>query len=114
MPIDREDALELLGNLLDNAGKWARRRVRLQLGIDAEEVLLEIADDGPGVADDQLSRLANRGARIDESTEGHGLGLAIVGDIVRSYDGELRFERAADLGGLAASVRLPVRRPAPA
>lgn len=110
LPIDREDALELLGNLLDNAGKWTRHRIRLTVDTSTEGLLIEIADDGPGVADENLPQLANRGARIDETSEGHGLGLAIVGDIVRSYDGSLEFFRATELGGLSVRILLRVRQ----
>jgi signal transduction histidine kinase len=110
LPIDREDALELLGNLLDNAGKWARQHIRLEIDPSQEDLSIEIADDGPGVAEADLPQLANRGARIDENSDGHGLGLAIVGDIVKSYGGALEFARSTKLGGLSGRIVLPLRR----
>ena len=107
LPFDQEDLLELLGNLLDNAAKWARGRVRLSL--DATETLhILVEDDGPGVEPAEAEILLSRGSRLDETTPGHGLGLAIVGDIVRLHGGELRFGRSESLGGLAVKVELPI------
>ncbi|MFM1892580.1 MAG: hypothetical protein RLZ44_1657, partial [Pseudomonadota bacterium] len=108
LPVDREDMLELLGNLLDNACKWAQRRVRLQLARTGNAVGVTVEDDGPGVAETDMPRLTARGTRIDESIQGHGLGLAIVGDIVRIYGGQLEFSRAPQLGGLRVAVSLPL------
>ena len=102
---DREDLLELCGNLLDNACKWARHRVRIS--VDGSEGLrLAVEDDGPGCADDDLAKLAERGVRLDETTAGHGLGLAIVRNLVSGYGGELHFGRSPDLGGFRVSVLL--------
>jgi signal transduction histidine kinase len=104
--MDREDLLEMLGNLMDNACKWAQREVSLQ--IDSQEGLqISVADDGPGCAPEELARLTGRGVRIDEDTAGHGLGLAIVQDIVNGYGGDIRFARSAELGGLQVQVRIP-------
>jgi len=103
---DREDFLELCGNLLDNACKWARSRVF----ISAREVsglVLTVEDDGPGCAPEDLDKLARRGVRIDEAIEGHGLGLAIAGDIASSYDGEMQLGRSEELGGFFVSVIFP-------
>jgi signal transduction histidine kinase len=105
--IDRQDLVELLGNLLDNACKHARRQVQLELYVDAELHLL-VADDGPGIADAELASLPARGKRLDERTAGHGLGLSIVQDIVNDHGGQLRLTRSAALGGLAAEVTLPL------
>lgn len=103
--VDREDALELLGNLLDNAGKWARERVRL--GVRAGHQLdITVEDDGPGVSAEQIERLTERGARLDETRAGHGMGLAIVQDIVKVYAGALRIDRSPTLGGLRVRVEL--------
>lgn len=103
---DREDMLEMLGNLLDNACKWARSRVtcKVQGGAAIE---LVVADDGKGISDDELEHLAERGVRLDETIEGHGLGLAIVRNIVELYAGEMVFGRSPELGGLQVLVRLP-------
>jgi signal transduction histidine kinase len=104
--LDREDMLELLGNLLDNACKWSRGRVLLDLRLD-DGIHLQVEDDGPGVAERDLQQLARRGVRIDEQSPGHGLGLAIVKDIVTLYGGSLEFSRSTGLGGLCARVHLP-------
>jgi signal transduction histidine kinase len=102
---DRNDMLELLGNLLDNACKWANSKVICTIQCD-HGISIVIEDDGTGCDDDQLARLTDRGIRIDESVTGSGLGLAIVKDIVELYQGELRFERS-ELGGLKVRVDLP-------
>ncbi|MEW8027613.1 MAG: sensor histidine kinase [Candidatus Thiodiazotropha sp.] len=102
---DREDILELLGNLLDNACKWARNRVRCTLS--GEEYLrIAVEDDGEGLEDEDFTRMTMRGSRLDENREGQGLGLAIVSDVVSLYEGELSFDRSPDLHGLRVSVVL--------
>lgn len=106
-PMDREDLMELLGNLLDNACKWAQRTVALGVTHN-EKWEFTVEDDGPGAPDDQLDRLSRRSTRLDEQTEGHGLGLAIVQDIVDSYGGDIAFGRSATLGGFRARVTLPL------
>ncbi len=107
--VDRQDLFELCGNLLDNACKWARQQIRISARSASGSVLLVIEDDGPGVADDAHASLGRRGQRLDESVPGHGLGLAIVGDILDEYCGELRLERGTDLGGLRVSASLPLQ-----
>ena len=104
--IDREDMLELIGNLLDNACKWAQRRVRLSL-LTSQGTQLQVEDDGPGVADSDLTNLTRRGLRLDETAEGHGLGLAIVHDIIENHGGSLQLARSTALGGLHVTVTLP-------
>jgi signal transduction histidine kinase len=104
---DRDDMLELMGNLLDNAWKWAQGRIRLAVA-GAADLQITVEDDGPGVPDAELHRLVRRGERLDETVAGHGLGLAIVHDIARAYGGQLEFSRSPALGGLRVSVRLPV------
>lgn len=108
---DREDILELLGNLADNACKWARRIVRIEAAEAAADepagLRLTVADDGPGCTADEARQLVRRGLRLDESRSGHGLGLAIVQDIVNSYDGTLDIDRDPQLGGLRVRVSLP-------
>jgi signal transduction histidine kinase len=102
---DREDMLELLGNLLDNACKWCRRQIRIT--VDCQQgPHLRVEDDGPGCTPEQLTNLTERGVRIDESIAGHGLGLAIACDIVTGYAGRMQFDRSADLGGLSVDVLL--------
>jgi signal transduction histidine kinase len=100
---DREDMFELLGNLLDNAYKWANREVRVSLTGEAE-ITMSVEDDGKGLTDEDLHRLAQRGSRLDESVEGHGLGLSIALDIAKLYGGAIAFDRSPELGGLRACV----------
>ncbi len=105
IPVDREDMLELLGNLLDNACKWATGSVFLSIRQEAD-TLLEVEDDGPGIDDPATQRLLKRGNRLDEMVPGHGLGLAIVKDIVTQYDGTIEVSRSRRLGGCRVSVSL--------
>ena len=105
---DRQDLLEILGNLLDNAGKWARNTVRLSF-FDRPGVHFVVEDDGPGVPEDKLKHLAQRGTRVDESTAGYGLGLAIVKDIVDHYQGVMKLGQSSVLSGLRVEVHIPPR-----
>jgi two-component system sensor histidine kinase PhoQ len=110
---DRGDLTELLGNLLDNACKWCRFRVRLTASSDPsagarERLRLAVEDDGPGIGDSDRDRVLERGVRADEQVPGHGLGLAMVRDTVDLYGGTLAISRSA-LGGLQVTVRLPGR-----
>ena len=102
---DRNDMLELFGNLLDNAYKWAATQVHCKVYYD-NELIIQIEDDGSGCDDQQLSTLTQRGVRVDETTAGTGLGLAIVKDIVELYSGEIHFKRSG-LGGLLVVITLP-------
>ncbi len=103
---DRNDMLELLGNLLDNACKWASGQVTCTLQ-KKQGLQITIEDDGSGCDNEQLQRLTQRGVRIDESVSGHGLGLAIVKEIVELYEGTITFGHSATLGGLEVRVVLP-------
>jgi len=107
---DREDFLELLGNLLDNACKWCRKRVDIRVYSSDQGCCIDVDDDGPGCETDQLQSLTRRGFKADESIPGSGLGLAIVFDIVDSYEGSLEFERSQQLGGLTVKVCIPQRQ----
>lgn len=109
LPFDHEDMLELLGNLLDNACKWAKRRVQLAMVVD-DAVRITISDDGPGVPEDERESLLRRGSRLDEQEAGHGLGLAIVNDLVADYGGTMELSRSSQLGGLQVRVSLPLQR----
>lgn len=105
--IDRHDLMELVGVILENAAKWGKSRVRAEGRADGDFAELVIADDGPGLSEDQITRLGVRGQRLDESRRGSGLGLAIALEVVALNAGTVRFSRAAE-GGLEATVRLPL------
>jgi two-component system sensor histidine kinase PhoQ len=107
------DLQELLGNLLENAFKWARSRVLLTVRVGETApnrrpgLLLAVDDDGPGIAPERVATLLQRGVRGDERVQGHGIGLAIVQDIVRGYRGELDVTRSDELGGARLEGKLP-------
>lgn len=103
--IDEGDAFELLGNLMDNAAKWARREVRVRAWREASTLHACVEDDGPGFSDTrEVLKLHVRG---DEHVPGHGVGLAVVNEIVRARGGELTLSRSS-LGGAKVEVSLPV------
>ncbi len=104
----REDLEEILGNLMENACKWAASRVRVAAREDREELVILVEDDGPGLSPEQAAQASRRGKRLDEMAPGWGLGLSIVDDLVEVNGGELAFSRS-DLGGLAATIRIPRR-----
>lgn len=101
VPLEQGDLTELLGNLLDNARKWAKSTVRLHYAPRH----LVIEDDGPGVADEDINHIAERGRRLDESKQGSGLGLSIVGDIADIYGLTVNYGRS-ELGGLRVEIRV--------
>ncbi len=109
---DTGDFLEVAGNLLDNACKWCKRKVRISIvpSVGARAVasgmVLKVEDDGPGIPEDAAQALLQRGMRLDESTPGHGIGLAVVKDIAASYGGRLSITRS-DLGGAEIMVSIP-------
>ncbi|WP_281405870.1 MULTISPECIES: ATP-binding protein [unclassified Mesorhizobium] len=106
---EREDLEELLGNLLENAMKWAKSAVSVSVVPvgDKDDNMFEIAieDDGPGIPEEKAREALKRGRRLDETKPGTGLGLAIVADLVNEYGGILLLERSG-MGGLKAVVRL--------
>ncbi len=105
---DREDMFELIGNLLDNAFKWASSQIRVRVwGDDALHVQVE--DDGGGLSDQDLHNMIQRGSRLDESVEGYGLGLSIALDIAKLYGGGIKFDRSPDLGGLRVDIQLEIK-----
>ena len=108
LPWDREDMLELLGNLLDNACKWADAQVDLSVSQTPDGFLIEVQDDGPGIPEAKRDQVFSRGTRLDEQTSGHGLGLGIVRDIVDVWGGEMALETGS-LGGLMVRIKLPGR-----
>ncbi len=101
-----QDLEEMLGNLMDNACKWAESRVRVDVISAGDRFLMSVEDDGPGIPEDQMENVMLRGHRLDESKPGHGQGLGIVKDIVALYGGKLTFERSS-MGGLKVNVNLP-------
>ena len=109
---DSGDFLEIAGNLLDNACKWCRSKVDVRLEAlqqtrsGSSGLRMIVGDDGPGIPDDAIETLLERGTRLDESTPGHGIGLAIVKDIAQSYGGTLEIRRSA-LGGAELRVTIP-------
>lgn len=100
------DAMELFGNLLDNAGKWANSQVRISAVLQRKRYLIAVEDDGPGVSNPDAA--LKRGIRLDEHVPGHGIGLSIVEDIVSNYNGDIRIERSSTLGGAAFIVSFPI------
>lgn len=104
---EKQDFEEMMGNLLDNAFKWATSRVSVtSTAVSQGMVLLHIDDDGPGIPDAALTEMLKRGRRLDEAKPGSGLGLSIVVDIARLYGGDLSLSRAP-AGGLRATLKLP-------
>ena len=106
--MDPPDLQELVGNLLENALRWADSRVILAGRSEAGGSWLEVEDDGPGMSEAQRRQAMARGARLDEVRSGSGLGLAIVADLVALHGGSLSLGRSR-LGGLAVRVWLPTR-----
>lgn len=103
---DEGDLMELLGNLLDNAFKWCSRKISITANGDARIIKLIISDDGPGISKEQSRQILKRGIRMDEATPGHGIGLAMVRDIVDAYKGQLQFS-SSKMGGAEIMVLLP-------
>jgi len=107
---ESQDLQEILGNVLENACKWARTRVDVRVAPDPDrvppEILVVVEDDGPGIDADRRSGVLFRGARLDETVPGSGLGLAIVADLVDIYQGRIALG-PAPAGGLQVEIRLP-------
>ena len=101
----REDLDEMLGNLLDNASKWAKSRVRIESSEAAAEIVIDVDDDGPGLAPEMREKVLQRGVRADEAAPGSGFGLAIVRDLADLYGGSITLE-SSPLGGVRARLRL--------
>jgi len=102
----REDLEEMLGNLLDNACKWAKSSVKIQSVQENDAVVLTVDDDGPGLVPSMRDVVLQRGVRADEAAPGSGLGLAIVRDLAELYEGTISLEDSP-AGGLRARLRLP-------
>ncbi len=105
---EKQDLQEIAGNLLENACIWCKRKVRITAEfMDADQTMkLAIEDDGPGLDEARFEEVLKRGARLDETVPGSGLGLSIVDELVRAYGGQLQFERSV-WGGLKVVAKLP-------
>jgi len=107
---EQQDLEEMVGNLVDNACKWAASRVVVTAMLEGENddqaLVIRIDDDGPGLTEPEMLEATRRGRRLDESKPGSGLGLSIVTDLAALYEGDFRMNRAP-LGGLRAELRLP-------
>lgn len=104
---ERQDLQEIFGNLIENAGKWCKRRVRVLAGPSVPgQMVVVVEDDGPGIPEDQRDSALKRGTRMDEATPGTGLGLSIVEELVRAYGGRITLG-ASDMGGLKVILDLP-------
>ena len=101
-----DDLGEMIGNLADNACKWATETVRVSARNSRGRILVQIHDDGPGLKEEQRAQVLARGERLDETMPGHGLGLSIAAKLAAIHGGTLRLERS-ELGGLAAILDLP-------
>jgi signal transduction histidine kinase len=117
LAMEQQDLEEIVGNLLENAARFARKRVQIDVSVAPEErvgsdpsrkhwLLVSIADDGPGLEPDQMREAIKRGKRLDETKPGTGLGLSIVTEITSEYQGRFTLQRA-ELGGLQAELLLP-------
>ena len=110
---EKQDLEEMLGNLLDNACKWGKKRVELKATVSpldtkskTRRLLVSVEDDGPGLTAEQRKKIGKRGMRLDETKPGSGLGLSIVSDLATSYRGSMALE-ASPLGGLLVRLDLP-------
>jgi len=104
---EKQDLLEIVGNVMENACKWARRHVRVVAAeAGPRRLIVTIEDDGPGLPPGQREAVLKRGERLDELTPGSGLGLSIVEELAKAYEGSIRLE-AASLGGLQVTITLP-------
>ena len=102
----REDLDEMLGNLLDNACKWARSRVAVSSSLEDAQLFISVDDDGPGLDPSMRAEVLQRGVRADQQVRGSGLGLAIVSELAELYGGSVTLE-TSPLGGTRARLQLP-------
>lgn len=105
--MDAQDIEEVIGNLLDNALKWSRDKLRLTATLVKDGIELMIEDDGPGIPQKDRREALRSGGRLDSSVPGTGLGLAIAVDLLKAYDATLSIENSVTLGGLGVRVLLP-------
>lgn len=111
---DERDLMEVLGNVLDNSFKYGKSLVLLRVRTRLDEtpgIEIIVEDDGAGIAEDQQEFVLERGARIDTIKQGQGIGLAVVMDIVRSYNGQMLVGQSTDLGGAKITLKFGVKNP---
>jgi signal transduction histidine kinase len=104
VPIDHRDLEELIGNLLDNARKWAKRRVLISVNRTDRATEIVVEDDGPGIPEERIDDVVTRGTRLDGTVPGTGIGLAIVHDLVELHGGRLDLGQSTS-GGVRIAVR---------
>ena len=107
--MDSQDFMEVFGNLLDNARKWATKEIAIRVDIHDDELVLIICDDGPGVPKPKICEIMQRGGRLDEQRTGAGLGLSIAKKLLAAYNGDLRLQNRKE-GGLRVLVTVPNAR----
>ncbi len=106
---EREDLEELLGNIIENACKWAKKNIDISVRSAGDKLIVQVDDDGPGLPVEERARVLERGKRLDDTIAGSGLGLAIVADLVALYDGSLDL-LTSGAGGLRVVLSLPSSR----
>jgi len=104
-----QDLEEMLGNLLENACKWAQKHIEIRCRMEEDRMFITIEDDGPGIPAEKMEKVLKRGKKLDESRPGYGQGLGIVSEIATLYGGELTLGKS-ELGGLKAELELPAVR----
>lgn len=109
MPLARSETVELLGNLIENAAKWAHDKVLIEVSAAGDRVHIRIEDDGPGVAPENRSDIVKQGVRLDTTRGGSGLGLTIVADILERHGGALDLDESP-IGGLRVRLELPLAK----
>ncbi len=108
-PGEPGDLMELVGNLADNACKWAASKVLISVDEQFAELFITVEDDGPGIPEEKRELILNRGKRLDQQAEGQGLGLSIVMDIIKTYRGNIHIS-SSDLGGARFKIAIPIKR----
>lgn len=103
---DEGDLMEMLGNLIDNAYKWCIKKIRVFASAEEGSLAIKVEDDGPGIDPNEITQILRRGTRADEAVPGHGIGLAVVRDMVQAYDGTIEIG-ASELGGTEIRLTLP-------
>lgn len=104
---ERQDLEEMIGNLMENGCKWARSKVHVSAGTEGDRLVVHVDDDGDGLEEEDRAAAMQRGVRLDEAAPGTGLGLSIVTELAELHEGTFQLDRAPDLGGLRATLRLP-------